>query len=536
VQRIYRIHPAIGVARLGNSPDQYFLGPESPRVVPPLVAADAPLDRHATRRDAQGRIKRQGQRFHIFEYTVNDAGNVTNSREITRDDAEITWRVHLANRKAAALEFDGGNSRNPDVDGDQRHKLVIDAGEQPIAGASAALKRLQGSFMDTPVVLGDLSTDSKGRLIVLGGFGNSAAVPANAPLDNYANNDHWHDDVSDGPVTATVRLKGATRDVDADSAWVIVAPPDYAPEIQNVITLWDVVVDMMTRLRPQPEAVDDTPVSFTRDIFPILRRVSLMHWVSHVAELGHGPDRHRGHFLARMTELASNAPAKPNAGGANARELVFQRLRNPSTGKGGDMPKLPAKLVNDIAATATLTSVQYAKMKRWAEGDFTADWTGTEPLPVPYDDLPLADRPNALDRAPLDASVGAGRFPGIEAGKVMLDPKTYEPARPFRVNRLLPPGTLTARMALPWQADFRDCEFQEDIAMDWWPGQRPCDVYRMVHGELTRIPWVPQTDEWTKPKKRFLAMQKDWSRLGFILRTEVKGEEKFVEQLRTLTE
>jgi hypothetical protein len=30
--------------------------------------------------------------------------------------------------------------------------LVIDAGEQPIAGASAPLKRLQGSFMDTPVV------------------------------------------------------------------------------------------------------------------------------------------------------------------------------------------------------------------------------------------------------------------------------------------------------------------------------------------------------------------------------------------------
>jgi len=200
------------------------------------------------------------------------------------------------------------------------------------------------------------------------------------------------------------------------------------------------------------------------------------------------------------------------------------------------MPLLPAKLVNDSAATATLTSVQYAKMKRWAEGDFTADWTGTEPLPIPYDDLPLADRPTALDRAPLDASVGAGRFPGIEAGKVMLDPQTYEPARPFRVNRLLPPGTLTARMALPWQADFRDCEFQEDIAMDWWPGQRPCDVYRMVNGELTRLPWVPQTDEWTSDAHRHLAMQKNWFRLGFILRTKVKGEEKFVEQLRTLTE
>jgi len=243
-----------------------------------------------------------------------------------------------------------------------------------------------------------------------------------------------------------------------------------------------------------------------------------------------------------MPKLASNAPAKPNAGGPgepNAREVVFRRLRNPATGKGGDMPKLPAKLVNDVVATATLTSVQYAKMKRWAAGDFTADWTGTEPLPVPYDDLPLADRPTALDRAPLDASVGAGRFPGIEAGKVMLDPQTYEPARPFRVNRLLPPGTLTARMALPWQADFRDCEFEEfrdDVGMDWWPGQRPCDVYRMVDGELKQLPWVPQTKEWTEETTKHLAMRNHWSRLGFVLRTQVKGEEKFVEQLRALTE
>ena len=91
-------------------------------------------------------------------------------------------------------------------------------------------------------------------------------------------------------------------------------------------------------------------------------------------------------------------------------------------------------------------------------------------------------------------------------------------------------------MALPWQADFRDCEFQEDIGMDWWPGQRPCDVYRMVEGKLTQVPWVPQTDKWTEDTTRYLAMQKDWSRLGFVLRTEVKGEEMFVEQLRTLTE
>ena len=116
----------------------------------------------------------------------------------------------------------------------------------------------------------------------------------------------------------------------------------------------------------------------------------------------------------------------------------------------------------------------------------------------------------------------------------MLDPATYEPARPFRVNQNKAPGTLTEHMAVPWQADFRDCEFQEDIGMDWWPGQRPCDVYRMVNGEITRVPWVPQTGEWTDEKASRLAMQKNWFRLGFVLRTIVKGDEMFVEHDRTL--
>ena len=529
MQHVYRIHPAIGVARLGNSLDEYFVGPESPRVVPALVAADAPPDRHPTRRDVQGRIKRQGQRFRIFEHGLDDAGKVISTREITLDDADITWRVHVANRKAAAGKFAGSGPRNPDVSPD---KLIIDPGEKSIAGASAPRERLQGSFKDTPVVLGDLLTDSKGRLIVLGGFGNSASVPPGQPLEHFANNPGWHDDVSDGSVRATLRLKGASADLAVDSAWVIVAPPDYAPEIQNVITLWDVVADMTARLRPKTEVADETPVSFTRDIAPILRRVSMMHWVSGVADLGHAPSRRRGYFLGRMAELANNVP-EPADG---PRHTVFNRLRNPATGKGGNMPKLPAKLDADVAITATLTSVQYAKMARWARGEFAADWTGAEPQPIPYDELPVDQRPNALDRAPLEASVGAGRFPGIEAGQIMLDPATYEPARPFRVNQNKRPGSLTEHMAVPWQADFRDCEFQEDIEMDWWPGQRPCDVYRMVNGEITRVPWVPQTGEWTDEKASHLAMQKNWFRLGFVLRTDVKGDEMFVEHDRTLAD
>ena len=38
----YRIHPGIGVARVGDSTDDYFLGPESPGVRSTLIKADTP--------------------------------------------------------------------------------------------------------------------------------------------------------------------------------------------------------------------------------------------------------------------------------------------------------------------------------------------------------------------------------------------------------------------------------------------------------------------------------------------------------------
>ena len=74
--REYRIHPAIGIARLGDS-DEYYLAPESPGEV---------ANEGSPYRDAQGKIKRQGQRFRIYEFEDGVA-----KREITSNEAEITW-------------------------------------------------------------------------------------------------------------------------------------------------------------------------------------------------------------------------------------------------------------------------------------------------------------------------------------------------------------------------------------------------------------------------------------------------------------
>src|SRR6476659_5255186 len=57
-----RIHPAIGVARLGNSPDKCFLGPEVPGIYPDATKY----------RDEEFRLKRQAARFRLFAYDEHD--------------------------------------------------------------------------------------------------------------------------------------------------------------------------------------------------------------------------------------------------------------------------------------------------------------------------------------------------------------------------------------------------------------------------------------------------------------------------------
>lgn len=515
MKKTYAVHPAIGVARVGNSPDDYFVGPEAPGVAPPLAKPGTP-PAGAKYKDALKRVKRQGARFRIYEFTRDDSGAVTDVREITAADAHIQWQVHLANRKAAAPKFQDAGRRNRGIPGS---KLVIDAGNQTISGISQAMMRLKGTFQGSSdhvieVPLGDSLTDDAGRLIVLGGFGESQSVassPDRQKITTFANNDDWCDDVSDGPVSAKIQFAGTTEEIEADPAWVIVAPPDFAPAMENVITLYDVVYNVMAGFDPSLKVSAATPVSFTKHIYPIFRRVCSMHWSSDVAAGGHGPDMH-AFFISRLEELSSSKDEH-----LPVRRTIFRKLRNPAGG-GGNMPKLPASLEED--STVALPEAQYNRMKRWAEGTFDADWPGHPPVPLTLDQMPAKDRPQALDRAALEACVGGGFFPGIEVGRIMLEKSTYDKKRPFRINAGLAAGSLTSKMAVPWQADFFDCTFQE--GNDWWPGQRPNEVFRGQKRES----WVP--DDWKKPER----MVQDWAKLGFIVEEKATG--RLVEDERSI--
>ncbi len=220
------IHPAIGIARVGNSEKGFFIGPEvtDPLPVTPGFA-----------KDSTGALKREAARFRVFGY--NAAGEAV--VELTADNADIEWTVQVANKKAAWYQFQLAmdipeadsaptsnlrNAQEPD-----RSKLAITPKARSITGVKKSGRKYwfdDGKFLDTAVYLGEIRTDEKGRLIFLGGHGVSASA-AGKPAKDFANNDGWHDDVSDGPVTAVVQLAG--RPVPVEPAWVVVAPPNYAP-------------------------------------------------------------------------------------------------------------------------------------------------------------------------------------------------------------------------------------------------------------------------------------------------------------------
>ncbi len=84
---------------------------------------------------------------------------------------------------------------------------------------------------------------------------------------------------------ASVKLDGVELPVKA--AWVIVGPPNYAPDVIAWRTLYDLLVDSYVQCGWLP--FPDTP-SFTQDVLPALRRLSNLQWVNKgfAAQFGKG--------------------------------------------------------------------------------------------------------------------------------------------------------------------------------------------------------------------------------------------------------
>lgn len=169
-----RIHPAIGIARVGNSTD-YYLGPETMAGMPgengisgglPIKkGTDSTTITSSDLRDSEGKLKKQAARFKIYQYedgaelsypsgggTEVIIGSTVNGKKVV----DIAWTVHLANKKANCWEIDedanegiilyeNGNTpplRNPNfppvsdppnpAEPNRLQKLIIDAGPRAI--------------------------------------------------------------------------------------------------------------------------------------------------------------------------------------------------------------------------------------------------------------------------------------------------------------------------------------------------------------------------------------------------------------------
>ncbi|MFD0267220.1 LodA/GoxA family CTQ-dependent oxidase [Streptomyces sp. NPDC127106] len=513
------IHPSIGIARVGDSPDAFFIGPETPGVPP---RPDGGF------KDAAGRIKRQAARFRVYAY---DRGGAVLG-ELTAAEARITWTAELANAKGAWFNFAGrfaqstsdADRRNPHIDPADtaaRARLVIRPGPRTVTGPFQDGRNAQfdsGTFLGASVPLGELRTDGAGRLLVLGGFGRSFSTERANPVRNYANNDRWCDDISDGPVRATVVLEPGGRQVPVTSAWCLVAPTDFAPEVASPITLYDVALEAARASGALPAPAE---VSFTRDVHPLLARPVALAWVNRRARTGHG-DRVDNFFAPdRFADLASDSDADAVV---SVRRRVFRRLRTPGAMNPGQanhafMPVLAADgglVEGDPRTWLTLLPGQYERMRRWAAGDFAADWTGEVPAPVPLEALPPGEQPHALVRAALEAAGGGGFFPGIEMTFIADDPATW--SGPFRLREDLIAGDVTKYMAVPWQADFHLCH------TFWWPAARPDEVLPETELDAFLQGAAGAFREWDRGigdgKDDELGMNEmavRWSTLGFVV-------------------
>ena len=498
------IYPPIGVARVGNSPDEFFLGPEvaDPRPEPPGFY-----------RDANGALKRQAVRFRV--YGLNAAGRPV--AELNLSNAAIEWTVHLVNQKAAWYQFqlaldipeaaDAPPTLLRNAVATDRAALTIDPGERQIVGrdASGGPEYVfdTGKFMGTPVYLGELRTDNDGRLIVLGGHGVSASGDGGRAI-TFANNDGWHDDVADGPVTAQVTFRGKTLEV--EPAWVVVAPPNYAPRQKSVRTMWDLLRDVAIQSQKLP-----TPIrpSFNRDIRPIFERLSQLQWVNagYASSFGwRGPNN-----LSTPDWLLRLSQNDPND--RELRQTICNRFRvfdrdswaaEPLPWLYGDAMNIPT--AETPRQNASLTQTQLTFLQQWAAGDFDADYDPTGEPPHSLDELPVVEQPDMLTRAALEFCLADAFHPGCEMTWPMRHATMY--MAPFRLAHApkgwgepqygaaltqdvlsLPmgplaaqvPGGVTRWMAVPWQTDTASCrsgylKSYDPYLPTFWPARVPNQV------------------------------------------------------------
>lgn len=515
------IYPPIGVMRVGNSSNEYFIGPE----------VDQPIPHESSfYRDATGALKRQAARFRV--YGLNAQGDVV--AELTAENADINWKAQLANQKASWYEFQLALDipeaaaappsllRNRSVE--DRSTLLIDGGQGEVSGCSIgaeAAPQFVGEFEGQSVYLGEMHTDDKGRLIMLGGYGKSENLKGE-PAVTFGNNDGWYDDTSDGPITADVQFEG--RQLAVEPAWVVCAPPDYAPMQKSVRTMWDLMRDVAISANrlPRPERP-----SFTGDILPIFQRMTDLQWVNAGFAAGFGWDSPFDFTSEEWIQRLSTT----SKDWEQARRTLYRYFRgfetalSPSDASVGTAtwdpkpasfaPQMWPWIYGDAMSVeaddsprqfTALTPLQLNFLAQWVLGDFDADYNPCATSVTSIEQIPLNEQPDMLTRAAMEFCLADAFHPGCEMtwpmrtigmyseafrlkhaadtapthginfGPVMTTQIALQSDGPLLSGQVA--GGVTRWMAIPWQTDTASCRDGYNTAYDpyvptFWPARVP---------------------------------------------------------------
>ncbi len=582
-------------------------------------------------RDESGHLKRQAARFRIYAYPKATSARypegggtevvigtkLADGRTVT----DLVWSSHLANKKAAAynvvnnkgiLAYADGQvpqMRNPEVHGTidsayRLNRLMIDAGPRSIVATAGGCVHFDRCSEATRVAedgtvsplpnypirfprdtndelfepsgpldtLGELRVDEAGRLLVLASTGNAVGqydeygVPIQMTGD--LNNVGWFDSAADGPVNVAILFDDGSVE-HAFGAWVVCGDPAYAPQIRNVVSVWDDVYDMFVReLELQPDLYSNAGGTFNaeyrptfcQDIYPVFVAANLQRWTANLPPLAL-----RAHDAVQAITEQDDPNATIMAG------LNF--IRNPNANETNlGAPLMPLSLGAAGTSFLTVTKTQYFFLEQWSRGRF--DKGGAQKL----------GPGEALDVAALANCLGGRYVPGIEVSYTIMEKDIYlrdwrsTGAGPFRIKHYpldyenlqkdtpyltmgwiplhemtagLQPGDLSKFMAIPWQTDYNSCSIHATAintdgvnqsngatsTLYWsWPSQRPDAVYvaeEVVNNVLPKQKWSirgPGTYAVNPASAATfqdpLQSVTDWSRIGIIVQgNQVDGDE-----------
>ena len=211
---VFKIHPAIGLARLSKNEDYYIFGQN-----PDLYKSN-------------GLMKRQAVQFRIFAYGENQVGLGELTPQVIEDLGMTTsWSAKIANRKIARLEG------------------------TPLTGKDFVIAAEASSDDDNDgQLVGSLPDFEEGESIPMGQItADGVFIPPlsevfrkrrGLPVVNFpARSTTVADNTSDGAISVSLEKDGES--IDVMPACVVVAPQDFSPDTNESYNLSNYLRDLL---------------------------------------------------------------------------------------------------------------------------------------------------------------------------------------------------------------------------------------------------------------------------------------------------